>query len=119
MGCYARFFEFYEGEHKRLSLQVNSLNRATDCKEPLDLTGVSAVSIELPATPDNLILDLISSPAVQIENAVLGKIYVDLTPTQIDQMNDGSIVVRVTDSSGKVHVAVASSASKKLTVPNC
>lgn len=117
MGCYSRFFEFYGGEDKTLSIQVNIENTASSCKEPMDLTGASDIEVELPASPDNIILDLLSTPPVVVDNAMLGKIHVDLTNVQTDQMITGPIIVRVTKS-GKKTTAVAAGA-KRLEILSC
>ena len=118
MSCYSRYFEFYVNEAKTLSLQVNSLNNATECKEPIDLTGATAIQVELPGIPANIVLDLLSTPPVVIDNAPLGKIHIDLLAAQTALMTNGSIVVRITKA-GAMTQAVAAGGVKKLEILNC
>lgn len=117
MSCYSRFFEFYSGEDKTLSLQVNVNNSATGCKEPLDLSSASEIEVELVASPDNIILKL-SLLQVVVDSGPLGKIHVNLTAAQTAMMESGAIVVRVVIA-GKTTVAVASPGVKKLEISNC
>ena len=117
MGCYAPYFECYAGEDKTLSLQINLFDRSKDCKEPLDLTGASAITMELPASgTTNINLSLVSTPPIVIDSAILGKIHVDLLAAQTNIMLDGSAIVKVTKA-GKTIVAIAT--IKKLTIPSC
>jgi len=118
MACFAKAFEFYCGEDKTLSIQINTHDKSLDCKQPLDLTGATAIEVEIPASPDNLIFSLLTSPVVVVDQPILGKIHIDLTDTQTNQMVTGSIIVRITNS-GRTVFAVAAAASRKLLIPDC
>lgn len=120
MSCYASAFEFYPGEAKTLKIQMNSLDRSHDCKEPfsIDTVGGDTVEIEVPASPANLIFNLTSSPAVVVDNGPWGIVHVDLTSVQTLQMQSGTILMRVTKS-GKMSQGVAVSASRRLSIPDC
>lgn len=118
MSCSSEQWEFYIGEDKLLELSLKTFVRATECKEPFSLATADLVEITLPATPDDLVFDKTTTPAVEVVNEPLGKIKIQLTPTQTDQMTDGSIIVKVTKD-GKVTKFVAVSGVKRLTLPGC
>lgn len=119
MSCYSKLFEFYPGESKRLSIQINKLNTATSCKEPLQLELDDDVEITLPASPSDLVLSSTSSPAVQVENRYLGKIYVDLTGTQTEALIDGPIIVEITASNGAKTIALVTGGVRRLSTELC
>lgn len=115
MSCISKFFDFYMGEDKTLSLQLKT--NTNGCIEPFDLTGASQIDVELPANPDNL-HKLLTTAAVVIDHAVLGKIHLDLAAADTNVMISGSIVVRV-NKGGKVTLFLAAAAQKKNEIPNC
>lgn len=121
MSCYARKFEFYPGEDKTLSLQLNLYERDRDCKEPYNV-GVSGdtleVVIDLPGNPANLILNTTTTPPVVVDDAKLGKIHVDLTSAQTMVISSGTVKVTATRN-GKKTIFVATAVVQRLTINNC
>lgn len=119
MSCYSKLFEFYPGESKRLSIQINRLNTATGCKEPMELDVDDDVEITIPASPSDIVLSSTSSPAVQVQNRYVGKIYVDLTEVQTQMMIDGPIVVEITSSNGAKTIALVVGGVRRLSTELC
>jgi hypothetical protein len=119
VSCYSKLFEFYPGESKRLSIQINKLNTATGCKEPLELEMDDEVEITIPASPSDIILSPTSSTAVHVQNRHLGKIYVDLTDVETQAMIDGPIVVEVTSSAGAKNIALVIGGVRRLSTELC
>ncbi len=121
MTCYAKKFEFYPGEDKTLSLQLNLYERDRDCKEPFNATvsaGGDDISIELPATPTNITVNMTSTPPVVVDDARLGKIHVDLTAVQTELISSGTVKVTATIG-GKTTIFTAVAAVQRLTINNC
>lgn len=118
MSCFSKQFEAYAGEHKTLQAQITVQNNLTGCTEPLDLTGATAIECDFPVETGILTLSLLSSPPIVVDQAILGKVHIDLTPTETNQMVDGSLIFRVTKA-GKVTIAVAVGAIKRLIIPGC
>jgi hypothetical protein len=77
--------------------------------------------VDLPGEPDNIILDLSSTPPVEVVDAKLGKIKIALTPEQTNVMRSGSIVVTWDkDGTGaEIRKFVAVSAVRKEKIPEC
>jgi len=118
MSCFVPYFEFYPGEHKTLRITLNIWDKIKDCKNPLDLTGATGVSIEIPANPTNILVDLTTTPVVSVVEAKLGQIKVDLIDTQTDIMQSGSFKVIVIIA-GKKYIFYASGAAKRVSYSNC
>lgn len=118
MGCTTPSWEFYPGEGKNLDVQVFTYNKATDCKEPLAIQTGDTVEMEIPALPNNIIVDKVSTPAVTMVDQTMGKITVALTTTQTATMTSGSLIVRI-NKAGAAKFAVAVQGITKLVIPGC
>jgi len=118
MSCYSRYFEFYANEAKTLNIQVNSFNNATGCKEPINIDPADDIEVELPGSPNNIVLTKVSTPPVVVDNGPLGKIHIDLEAAQTSVMISGPIIVRITKA-GKMTMAVATAGVKKSEILNC
>ena len=77
------------------------------------------VEITIPATPSDIVLSPTSSPAVQIQNRYVGKIFVDLTEAQTQAMIDGPIVVEVTAATGAKTIALVIGGVRRLSTELC
>jgi hypothetical protein len=115
MSCFSSYFEFYPGEDKDLEIVVNEHDKIKNCKEPFDLTGASSITVEVPATPSNIVF---SGAQVVVVNAVKGQIKVEVSAANTTIMQNGPIVVKVVKNS-KTKIFVASGACKRLILSNC
>jgi len=117
MSCYSDF-QFYAGEIKTLSIQINALNATNGCKEPCDLTGLvtTDIKVRLPTSTGELVFDL--SSGVVIDSPVLGKIHVDLSAINTDEMVSGTIIVEIMKA-GKLVFALAAGRLRKQEIPDC
>jgi len=95
MSCFTDKWEFYQGETKTLRMQLMTYNKSIDCKEPFTISSDVAkkISVEVPASPANLTLTLLTSPAVLVVSEPLGIIEINLTPTQTAEMICGTVIV--------------------------
>lgn len=114
MSC-SGIFEFYPEESRKLSLRLKERDQ-DGCIEPFSIPAGSEVTVTLPASPSNIVLDKTTTPAVVVDSEPLGHIHIDLTTAQLSQMVDGAIKVFIHDAN---KVAIAASAVKKLKVPDC
>jgi hypothetical protein len=115
MSCFSSYFEFYPGEDKDLEVVVSEHDKIKNCKEPFDLTGASSITVEVPATPSNIVF---SGAQVTVVNAVKGKIKVEVSAANTTLMQNGPIVVKVVKNF-KTKIFVASGACKRLILSNC
>lgn len=76
------------------------------------------IEVEIPTEDQNIVLDQLTVPAVVVDSAPHGKIYVDLTEIETNRMIDGPIFVRVFKS-GKQKTHVVEGGVKKQVSQGC
>lgn len=123
MGCVADCWYFYPGETLKIQMRLREFDRESDCKEPFQISTDAnrIIKVTLPGDPDDIVLDLLTSPAVVVVNETLGQIEIELTPTQTALMRSGSIIVEH-DALGDgtdVRKGVGANVVCKQKVPSC
>lgn len=129
MDVRTKTFEFYPGEYRVLNIQVMIYNRTLNASEPMVITEEDSIQIELPANPDNILIDKTPSdepyeeeaPAslITIVNGDLGKISVTLTEAQTALMTSGSMIIRINAETDMTKIAVAIQGIKRTAIPGC
>jgi len=123
MACITECWEFFPGESKTLEINLVTYNSAHDCSEPFQISTDAGRKIEvtIPGEPDDLVFDLLSTPAVIVVDEKLGKIKINLTSANTNLMRSGSVVVKhdALGDSSSVQIATAINVVKKQKVPTC
>jgi len=123
MSCTTDCWEFFPGESKTLEIEMKQFNNAHDCKEifPISTDTNRKIIVTIPGEPDDLVLDLTTTPPVVVVTEILGTLKVTLRPEDTLLMRSGSVTVKH-DALGDetdVKIGVAINVVKKQKVPEC
>jgi hypothetical protein len=119
MSCVADTWEFYPGQTQKLEIQLKK--RTGDCVEIYPLEATDKITVILPTQTGTLDLDNFTptAPPVVIDSEPYGKISIELSDAETNQLVSGSITVKIEKLDGTIKYALALNIISKINPADC